>query len=211
LNPHGPFAAEAWLKPTSLAFDSQDYRTAFSSEDTASAGGPYGWLLYQMPNHSWAWVLFAGNWASAFIGAEGTITANNWYHVVLQYDGSLFYIYVNGKQAAAQAYSAFTPNPNGAVNLGWRSDNDWKPFAGTIDDVAFYNKALTPAQIEAHYLATVRLGMTRSGNNVILSWPFGTLQQADQVAGPYGDVSSAASPYTNSIGATSKYFRVKVQ
>jgi hypothetical protein len=44
---------------------------------------------------------------------------------------------------------------------------------------------------------------------VVLSWPFGTLQQADTVSGPYTDVGRATSPYTNSPTASSSFFRVK--
>ena len=77
--------------------------------------------------------------------------------------------------------------------------------------MAFYNKALTPEQVENHYLATVRLGMTRSGSDVILSWPFGTLQQADSVTGNFTDLPGVTSPYTNAPGISPKYYRVKVQ
>lgn len=188
-----------------------DYRTAFSSEGSG-VGGPIGWLLYQQPSHNWAWVVFADNWVSQFIaGPADAIVANNWYHVVLQYDGALFYVYVNGHLTASRAFDSFVPNRNGMINLGWRSDNDWKPFAGTIDDVAFYNKALTPEQIENHYLATVRLGLTWSGSNIILSWPFGTLQEADSVTGIFANLPLATSPYTNTPGILPKFYRVKVQ
>ena len=211
LNPYGPFAAEGWFQPSSLGADGSDYRTVFSSEGSG-VGGPVGWLLYQQPNNSWAWVLFADNWISDFVWGGANIQANNWYYIVLQYDGSLFYIYVNGVQTAVTPYDAFIPNGNGAINFGWRSDNDWRPFAGTIDDVAFYNKALTPEQIQAHYAATVRLSITRSGNNVILSWPFGTLQSAPAATGTYADMpSSITSPFTNAIGQQPLFYRVKVQ
>lgn len=210
LNPYGAFAAEAWINPTSRSADSGDYRTIFSSEGSG-VGGPIGWLLYQQPNHTFAWVVFADNWVSSFIvDPLDIIEANAWYHIVLQYDGSLFYIYVNGRETISQAYPDFVPNRNGLINLGWRSDNDWKPFAGTIDDVAFYNKALTPAQIQAHYAATVKLSVTRSGNDFILSWPFGTLQQADAVSGNYVDMPTTTSPYTNSPTGTHKFYRVKL-
>jgi Concanavalin A-like lectin/glucanases superfamily len=43
--------------------------------------------------------------------------------MALSYDGSLFYIYVNGRLTATQAYDAFIPNQDGTFNLGYRSDN----------------------------------------------------------------------------------------
>ncbi len=214
LNPHGPFTAEAWFKPATLKTDDLDYRTVFASLGSGPGGsGPNGWLLYQQPNNTFAWVLFNEGWVSTFMGdSVDVIEANTWYHMALTYDGALFHIYVNGHLSATQAYDLFIPNQDGAINLGWRSDNGWNPFDGTLDDVAFYNKALTLEQVQAHYQATVKLSLTKSGNDVVLSWPFGTLQQADQVNGVFADVSPApSSPYTVGIGSTPKFYRVKVQ
>lgn len=208
LNPQGPFTAEAWLKPNTLAVDNQDYRTAFSS----LGSGPTGWLLYQQPNHTWAWVLFGNSWSiSSWLVADEVIVANQWYHLVLTFDGSTFSVYVNGRLATSQAWSEFyVANKDGKTNLGWRSDNDWKPFDGMIDDVAFYNRALTPAQVATHYGASVRLEVTREGGNAVLSWPFGTLQRAGAVTGPYDDVSGASSPYSTPISGATLFYRVKM-
>ncbi|MBE0544749.1 MAG: hypothetical protein IH623_25710 [Verrucomicrobia bacterium] len=213
LSPRGPFTTEAWFKPATLAADSLDYRTVFSSLGAGPGGsGPNGWLLYQQPNNTFAWVLFNQGWLSSFMGDPiSVIQANTWYHMALTYDGSLFRIYVNGQLTATQAYAAFIPNQDGAINLGWRSDNGWNPFDGTLDDVAIYNKALTLEQVQAHYMATVRLALSRSGNDLILSWPFGTLQQADSVTGTYTDMPAATSPHTITIGTLPKFYRVKVQ
>ncbi len=213
LNPRGPFTAEAWFKPATLRSTDSDYRTVYSSMGGGPGGsGPNGWLLYQQPNNTFAWVLFNQGWVSTFMDDPvDVIEANTWYHMALTYDGALFHIYVNGHLSASLAYDLFIPNQDGASNLGYRSDDGWNPFDGTLDDVAFYNKALTLDQVQAHYLATVKIGITKSGNNVVLSWPFGTLQQADQAAGTYSDMPTATSPYTNAIGTTPKFFRVKVQ
>ena len=75
--------------------------------------------------------------------------------------------------------------------------------------MAFYNKALTPDQIQTHYLDGVRLTITKLENSkTVLSWPMGTLQQAGTVDGTYTDVTSATSPYTNSPTAAPSFFRV---
>ena len=140
------------------------------------------------------------------------VQANVWYHMALTYDGDRFHIYVNGQHTASQAFDIFIPNQDGALNLGYRSDNGFHPFDGTLDDVAFYNKALTLEQVQAHYNATIKLSATQIGNNLVLSWPFGTLQQADQAIGTYIDIPTATSPHTNVISnVNSKFYRVKVQ
>lgn len=59
--------------------------------------------------------------------------------------------------------------------------------------------------------APVTISITKSGDNVVLIWPTGTLQQSTNVAGIYSDVSGATSPHTNAISGTQRYFRVKVQ
>jgi len=214
LNPHGAFTAEAWFKPATLKSDGLDYRTVFSSMGPGPNGsGPNGWLLYQQPNDYFAWVLFNEGWNSSFMGEfMDVIQADTWYHMALVYDGALFHIYVNGRLTATQAYDAFIPNQDGAFNLGYRSDNAWNSFDGTIDDAALYNKALTSDQVQAHYYATVNLSAAQSGNNLVLSWPFGTLQEANQVTGTYTDITTATSPYTNAISSVnSKFYRVKVE
>lgn len=206
LNPHGPFTVELWVKPATLN-PGPDFRDVSTSEGS----GPHGWLLYQMLDNSMVWVLFSENWNAAWVGAAPPVQAEAWYHVVLAYDGNLFRSFLNGQPVAEQAYDAFVPNGDGWTSLGFRFDGGGDGFDGAIDDVAFYNKALTAGQIQAHYNATVRLDLARQGNNIVLSWPFGTLQQADAVTGPYSDVNGATSPSTNSISGNVKYYRVKLQ
>lgn len=95
--------------------------------------------------------------------------------------------------------------------LGWRSDSGFNPFAGAIDDIAFYNKALTAAQIQSHYAGTIRLTVTKSGDALVLSWPFGTLQSAPAVSGTYSNEVSVTSPYTNAPAGPAKFYRVQAQ
>lgn len=210
LNPHGPFTAELWLKPASLN-TTADFRNAASSEGLQQAG-PHGWLLYHMNGgNTLTWVLFSQNWNGAWLGGGGPVEPNKWYHVALTYDGSVFRAYCNGSLTAEQAYDSFQPNMDGWTSLGFRFDGNGLGFDGAIDDVAFYKKALTADQVQAHYNATVKLGIAKVGGNIVLTWPFGTLQQADQPTGTFSDVASATSPYTTAIGTAAKFYRVKVQ
>lgn len=70
---------------------------------------------------------------------------------------------------------------------------------------------LTLTRINYAAPTPVSLSIEKSGDNVILTWPSGTLQAATSVSGTYSDISGATSPYTNSITGPQTYFRVKVQ
>lgn len=70
---------------------------------------------------------------------------------------------------------------------------------------------LTLTRINYAAAAPVTLSITKAGDNVVLTWPSGTLQSATAVSGNYNDIVGATSPYTNSITGPQMYFRVKVQ
>lgn len=80
-----------------------------------------------------------------------SIIGGNWYHVVATYDGNNMKIYLNGQERASTQYTtAMTPN-NDPLEIGARSDSSSYRFLGTIDEVAIFNRALTPEEIGVHY------------------------------------------------------------
>ncbi len=44
--------------------------------------------------------------------------------------------------------------------------------------------------------SSLKITVTHSGNNLVLTWPVGVIYEADNVAGPYSKVNGAASPET---------------
>jgi len=97
----------------------------------------------------------------------------------------------------------------GATGMGWANY-----FAGSIDEVAIYNVALSPATINAHYYVAqsgaVSLTITRSGAIVSVNWPAGTLQSASALAGPWTDLPGVMAPYQPSISSGTMFYRVKL-
>jgi hypothetical protein len=53
------------------------------------------------------------------------------------------------------------------------------------------------------------LQISRSGENVVITFITGTLQSADKVTDSFTNVAGATSPYTNSPPARMKFFRIK--
>ena len=222
LNPHATWTAEAWVRPDS---NGADFRTVFSSIYNFNfSTALYGWIVYQHPASAWTLSIFNGTGGPGFFGSDFAnipLNLGSWYHLVLVNDGTTIGLYVNSVLGSAQttvAGSGFKPNgingdpgvQAGAEVLGQRNDNAFLAFDGGVDDVAFYNYALSPGQIRLHYLNNIKLIITKSGNNVVLTWPFGALQSAPAVSGTYTNVPGATSPLTNAPGASQKYYRVQI-
>ena len=73
---------------------------------------------------------------------------NAWSHLAATYDGTTMRIFVNGTQAATPAATGTLPKSTGEVWIG--GNNVWSEwFAGLIDKVRVYNRALTAADIQA--------------------------------------------------------------
>ena len=89
-------------------------------------------------------------------------------------------------------------------------------FNGAIDEVAIFNKALTQSELQTIYDAAlgtsplVKLEISRSGNNVQLTWPRGLLLEAGTVTGPWTTNSAASSPYITPAAGPQKFYRVLV-
>lgn len=95
--------------------------------------------------------------AASFQSAAATIAVGETYHVVVTSDGATGTIYVNGVSAATGSAVPFTPS-----GVGFWAGNDAAddPFGGVIDEVAFYESALSAARVLAHYNASVGPGLT---------------------------------------------------
>jgi hypothetical protein len=84
--------------------------------------------------------------------ADTTVPLNEWVFVSVTWDGSTIRYYLNGQPDGSFAASG-TPTQS-ATNawIGMMWTNQWG-FRGTIDEVAIYNRALEPAEIQENYEA----------------------------------------------------------
>jgi hypothetical protein len=169
---------------------------------------------------SWVSAPYAGDnrWGTAFAGnnADPAVLYGN--------------VYINGGSGNEADYTAvldqfqvlyFTIQQNWGVNLRMdqiATDSEWNPYVWGMDlaELLVYDTALSSADqasvtsyLTGKYFA-VTLSIAKSGNQAVLTWPTGTLQQASSVTGTYTDVVGATSPYTNVISGE-QFFRLKVQ
>lgn len=89
--------------------------------------------------------------------AEGALTPGQFQHVAVTYDpaSGLGTLYLNGQIVAQESFGSFTPLTQGAFNIGLRPTDhpgDWtyqRYFSGLLDELAIYNRALTPQEMLA--------------------------------------------------------------
>ena len=103
----------------------------------------------------------SGNfWARSYIGgvqktiSGGTVSINTWYRAVVAYDGAIFSLYVNKALIASTAASGAIASPANSFRLGVRGVNGTSntyPLFGGLRNVVFFNKGLTPSDVNELY------------------------------------------------------------
>jgi hypothetical protein len=87
------------------------------------------------------------------------ISLNSWYHVIFTYsitDGAR--LYINGTQVSSKAATVPIPKSTTPLTIGNRADYSTygnRAFAGIIDEVRIYNRALTAAEVMDRFVNPV--------------------------------------------------------
>jgi endonuclease/exonuclease/phosphatase family metal-dependent hydrolase len=137
------FAISAWVKYTA---------TDTSGGDVANMGDSYG--LRVQPNGTVKAYFFKGGgvWPNSL--STATTNDGTWHHIVGQYDGSTLAVYVDGVQSgtptAVSGAIVYALGPNFLLGQNGQGGTNHN-FHGSIDQVRVYNRALTPAEIQALY------------------------------------------------------------
>jgi hypothetical protein len=206
LNPYGPFSVEAWVRPDAT---NSVFRVPYSSMYSPNSDNNiWGWNMYQYAGAGyWTLNLFSGISGSIFYtdGQYTPLTPGTWYYLVFTDDGTSIQLYVDGLPASysvpvATSYAPQGVNGDPSLNaadeiLGQRSDGAFFGANAGEGDIAFYNYALTPAQIQAHYVNKTILNYSDVNGQVTLTWSAGILVGSTNLAGPYTPVTGAVSPY----------------
>jgi hypothetical protein len=85
----------------------------------------------------------------------GSLALNTWTHLAATYDGTTLRLYVNGTQVGSRAVANPLLTSTGVLRFGGNSV--WGEFfAGRIDEVRLYNRALSATEIQADMNAPVQ-------------------------------------------------------
>lgn len=68
-----------------------------------------------------------------------------------------------------------------------------------------------PATVSVTVNSRATVSVQALNGSLILDWPYGTLQSATNITGPWNDVIGMMPPYTNTPGKPEEFFRVKLQ
>jgi hypothetical protein len=142
------FSIAVWFKPITT----QEGGLAFVYSRGIPTGFYYGLFIQNNKLAGSVW-----STSSVQVGTTASISAGEWYHGVLVYDGagSTLKLYLNGNLASTEtsvpaSIGSESRTPNN-IYLGGGQPNGWD-FNGVMDDVRLYDRVLTEEEISAIYL-----------------------------------------------------------
>ncbi|MFN8471119.1 MAG: LamG-like jellyroll fold domain-containing protein [Anaerolineae bacterium] len=145
LNP-AQFSVGLWVKPTRVAGAPQTL--------VADVGSQLNYGLAIQPGSLQVLSSMRGGACGAPVSetSQNALTLNEWNHVVLTYDGASVSLYINGVLDHATPSDLGVPCAGQqTVWLGNVPGSLGGPFAGSLDDVRVYPRAISPLEITALY------------------------------------------------------------
>ena len=128
---------EAWIAPTTFGHERSLWWTPATTLTLRAEG-----TVVPM--------VFLSSGPVGFV-SNRTVPLNSWSHVAVTFDGNMLRLYINGVDAGSrQAIGMLTPATPAVGILGGASG-----FAGTIDELRFYGRALTQAEVRLDSLTSV--------------------------------------------------------
>ena len=178
---------EAWVDPSTVNANWRDViykgNDNFYLEATSSNA-----------SHPDAGLIAGGSYADAY--ASTALPANTWSYLTETYDGSTLRLYLNGTQVASIAHTGSIATSTNPLQIGGDSLYG-QYFAGLIDEVRIYNRALTATQIQTDQ--TTSVNPTATTPDTSPPTQPGTLS-ANAVSGSEVDLSWGAS--SDNVGVT---------
>jgi hypothetical protein len=132
-----PFTISAWIKPN---FEGTEWEHIWRSLPTASGHNTF-FLNKNQGLLSWRGQV--AGWTVLCQSEGGIVEKDKWIHVLVQSDGDKFRIYADGEQVAETDFQE-TRGENVIYHLGGEGG---ETFAGAMDDVAVFTRALDEDEI----------------------------------------------------------------
>ena len=188
--------------------------SAWNAFVTKGGDNGIGWAIRTGNNGDRAcWTLRGSGGTEDMFGPHGNNSL--WHHYAGVYDKAtgIRTLYVDGNQQNQYTgQTAYTP-ANGHLTLGTEDLGQGNSFGnngyitGELFDVRIYNYSLSQGAVALiagiNPPLTTTFGTNSVGSKeIVMTYTYGTLLQATNVAGPWTPVAGAASPYTNALNNT---------
>jgi len=123
--------------------------------DPAARGEHLGIGGTHRPDLAGRLFLFNGNERNEILGGRTTLALRAWHYVVLVREGRQVRVHLDGRAEPeiSGEFAHTIPAGNNSLFIGGRSDGMYS-FEGKLDEVALYPRALSAAEIGAHYRAS---------------------------------------------------------
>lgn len=203
LNPSGPFSVECWVKASAKQFSSDGQFLIVDKSHGFSDGT--GWALQGKPNGTVAFVFGKGGAGSGVnfpsVTTLDDLRDDRWHHLAGTFTGRQLAIYQDGLLVDALNTTELPANNARDVTIGrwWGGGAPSRYFHGSIDEVSYYQRALSATEIEDIYKAG--LAGKRSfgsslptGNNPLPASP-STQSQNLLINGSFEAVDASSPPF----------------
>jgi len=149
------FTWDAWVNPQGPGPNNDNYGSVIVDQSSDGADAVIELTWRATDNH---FLFLFGNINSELIVSNDAFPPDSFYLVAGTYDGSTFWLYVNGALEGSYAETktlSYSSNgwTIGAANAFSRSDGYPRTWNGIIDEVEAFNTALPQTAIEAIYKA----------------------------------------------------------
>ena len=146
LNPANALTLSAWVNTNNL-----------SSTQMLVAKYKSGLIQYFIRIQSSGRLRFSLNAGGAVtdLNSNAIITVNAWHHIAGTYDGTQMRLYIDGVLDAFASKSGSMTDNGSNFNIG-RHENNVMFFAGLLDEVRIYNRALGDTEVLALYNAGIQ-------------------------------------------------------
>lgn len=143
------FTIECWVRANPVA-------AALAPIGSFTQPPGRGYLIQKSEDGQWYYMFGDGTTAPILVIDGSDAIYGKWTHLVITYDGVDYSAYLNGIRDVLES-PPVVPNNVAPLRIGYDQPGDrWNDhWSGDIDEVAFYQKALTPEQVAAHYAAAL--------------------------------------------------------
>jgi hypothetical protein len=133
----------------------------------------------------------------AVVDGTNQVQLNTWYHVAMTYDNASLKLYVNGALDGSVAASGAIAPTAEPLRIGGAGSGPWF-FNGRVDEASLYNRALSPAEIQAIYNAgaagkCAAPSVCQPPPVGLVGWWKGDSNTVDTVGGNNGTLQNGAS------------------